>query len=349
VNTSLTIKASGSVATHALGDSCGLDLPDAVALTVADGGSISILFDTPAGSGLYYGLRWAGDHEADLQALVDAGKLTWDDTALPVPASIVVQGGYTYVGSAVAVARVTEFTVVDSTSGSSLITNESTVTVNIVGEGAPGETVTDWAITETPDDPASWSSTQPTSYTIAAASGSDVTLYAWVKDTAGNTASKPATIYYNSAAPVVSNVVITAGPEGSGTATVTWDTDIKALGAVKHKQIAAGATETTVSESALGTSHSVVMTGLVTGVNNKVTIVNNEAAGPTIYWTGKWPIPGDANMDCQVNILDLIFIRNKLNQDPNSGSNWQANVNGDAAINILDLIYVRNKLNTHCP
>jgi len=50
-----------------------------------------------------------------------------------------------------------------------------------------------------------------------------------------------------------------------------------------------------------------------------------------------------------VNILDLIFIRNKLNQDPATGDNWKADVNKDTRVNILDLIYVRNKLNTQCP
>ena len=53
-------------------------------------------------------------------------------------------------------------------------------------------------------------------------------------------------------------------------------------------------------------------------------------------------------MDCRVNILDLIFIRNKLNQAVTTGDNWKADVNKDARINILDLIFVRNKLNTSC-
>jgi len=60
------------------------------------------------------------------------------------------------------------------------------------------------------------------------------------------------------------------------------------------------------------------------------------------------PLDGDANMDCKVNILDLIFVRNRLNQSVETGDNWQANVNGDDKINILDLIYVRNRLNTTC-
>jgi len=54
-------------------------------------------------------------------------------------------------------------------------------------------------------------------------------------------------------------------------------------------------------------------------------------------------------MDCRVNILDLLFIRNKLNQDVGTGDNWKADANEDGRINILDLIFVRNKLNTNCP
>jgi len=56
------------------------------------------------------------------------------------------------------------------------------------------------------------------------------------------------------------------------------------------------------------------------------------------------PIPQDVNQDGKVNILDLIYVRNKLNQNPGSGDNWRADVNDDGRINILDLISIRNKL-----
>jgi len=345
VSTALDIRATGTLDVRVAGTACGPDLADAA--TLAINGTMNIVFDPPTGSGLYCGLRWAGDHAAELQDLVDAAKLTWDDTALTEAASIFTLGGYTYVGVSVAMAKVTAFAVTDQTTGSSLVTNSATVNVAITAEPAPGETIDGYAVTETPDQPTSWEASV-TAYTIAGAQG-DVTLYGWAKDTAGNVASKSATIYYSTATPVVTNVVVTATPGDTTTATVTWDTDINALGAVTHKQIAAGATETTELETALGISHSVLITGLATGVNNKITVVNNEVVGPTLYWPTGWPIMGDANLDCTVNILDLIFIRNKLNQDPATGNNWQANVNGDTSVNILDLIYVRNRLNTHCP
>ncbi len=57
---------------------------------------------------------------------------------------------------------------------------------------------------------------------------------------------------------------------------------------------------------------------------------------------------GDANLDYRVNILDLIFVRNRLGQAVSSGNNWQADVNQDGKINILDLIAVRNQLGVKC-
>ena len=59
-------------------------------------------------------------------------------------------------------------------------------------------------------------------------------------------------------------------------------------------------------------------------------------------------MPWDTNVDCNTNILDLIFVRNHLRDDAESGENWRADVNRDGAINILDLLEVRNKLRTSC-
>jgi len=55
-------------------------------------------------------------------------------------------------------------------------------------------------------------------------------------------------------------------------------------------------------------------------------------------------IDTDVNMDGVVNILDLLFVRNRLNQDPGSAGNERADVNQDYKINVLDLIAVRNDL-----
>jgi len=292
-------------------------------------------------------LRWAGDHTGDLQALVDAGKLTWDDIALAEPASIFAAGGFTYVGSTVAVAKVTAFAVTDRTSGSSLVTNEDVVTVAIVGEPAPGETIDGYVVNETGVEPAGGWTDPLTSYTIGAAPGASVTLYGWIKDSAGNVASATDSILFSTAVPAVSNVVITDNADG--TATATWDTDIPAEGALKYGTVSmAGTTPNTVAENAPRTNHSATFP-IAAGTNYKIVLVNNEIASAPIYWPRPWPIDGDANMDCRVNILDLIFIRNKLNQPVGTGDNWKADVNEDTRINILDLIFVRNKLNTQCP
>ena len=59
-------------------------------------------------------------------------------------------------------------------------------------------------------------------------------------------------------------------------------------------------------------------------------------------------LPGDTNGDCMVNILDLLYVRNRLGLAPASVDNGSADLNGDGAINILDLILVRNKLGATC-
>jgi len=56
-------------------------------------------------------------------------------------------------------------------------------------------------------------------------------------------------------------------------------------------------------------------------------------------------IEGDSNGDNKVNILDLILVRNTLNQSVYSGLNYRCDANDDGKINILDLILIRNNLN----
>jgi len=58
----------------------------------------------------------------------------------------------------------------------------------------------------------------------------------------------------------------------------------------------------------------------------------------------RWIIPGDADGDSGVTVLDLLFIRNLLGQSAATGDTWWADVNDDGRINVLDLIFVRNRL-----
>jgi hypothetical protein len=57
---------------------------------------------------------------------------------------------------------------------------------------------------------------------------------------------------------------------------------------------------------------------------------------------------GDATGDCKVNVLDMIFVRNRLQGNVNTGDNWRADVIQDGLINILDLIQVRLLLGKKC-
>jgi len=94
-----------------------------------------------------------------------------------------------------------------------------------------------------------------------------------------------------------------------------------------------------------------INTGTTTGAPTTDICGTTRPTGPATEmgaYEFPWPIPGDCNLDCRVNILDLIFIRNKLNQSISDGNNWQANALIDTRINILDLIFVRTRLNTHC-
>jgi len=248
--------------------------------------------------------------------------------------------------------EVTAFGIADQTTGSVVFTNSATVNVTAFDATTTieGAEINGYLITETdtvPDLGATWATEAPATCTIAGAEG-QVTLYAWAKDDTDSVGG-PATaaILFSTAAPVMSDLAI--ADNGDGTATATWNTDIAAQAALNYGPVSmAGTTPNTVTEAAVGLAHSLTF-AISAGVNYKIVPVNNEVASAAVYWPEPWPIEGDANMDCRVNILDLIFIRNKLNQSPDTGDNWPADVNKDTRINILDLIFVRNKLNTQCP
>jgi len=243
--------------------------------------------------------------------------------------------------------KVTDFAVADATTGNALWTNEATVSVTaFAGEALGG--MAGWMITETdvpplPEDD-TWLPEAPGTYTITGGEG-NVALYAWVKSAAGQVGRKSVAILFSTAAPNVTDILVTAGDPG--TAVVTWTTDADAFGSVSYSPI--GGAAATAAETSTGTSHSVMLTGIAEATNYRIVVISNDKAEAPVFWPQSWPVEGDANLDCRVNILDLIFIRNRLNQDPATGDNWQADVNQDTRINILDLIFVRNRLNTACP
>ncbi|HUW35450.1 MAG TPA: discoidin domain-containing protein, partial [Planctomycetota bacterium] len=226
---------------------------------------------------------------------------------------------------------ITAFSATDQSTGSALFTNTDTVDIAITADAPEGRTVAGLLVTETSDVPATddpaWADPF-TSYTITGGEGTR-TLFAWAKDDT-DVVSDPvtATILFSTAVPTVLSKSVTDNVDG--TATVAWTTDIAAEGLVQYGEVRlAGTIFADAPENALGTSHSVAI-NIVAGKNYKIVLVNNEVTGPAFYWPLAWPIEGDANMDCRVNILDLIFIRNKLNQSVDTGDNWQADVNNDA-------------------
>ncbi|NQT20773.1 MAG: discoidin domain-containing protein, partial [Planctomycetes bacterium] len=59
-------------------------------------------------------------------------------------------------------------------------------------------------------------------------------------------------------------------------------------------------------------------------------------------------LPGDANGDCSVNLLDIVFIGQRLGQDVRTADNWRADVTGDGRIDVMDQVLVRKHLGAEC-
>jgi len=60
-------------------------------------------------------------------------------------------------------------------------------------------------------------------------------------------------------------------------------------------------------------------------------------------------LPGDVNGSGRVDILDLIFTRNRLGGDVYIGDNRRADPNNDCRVDVLDLIYIRSRLGSQRP
>ena len=75
----LTINTNGYVTNYVSQLSGGLDLTNT---TLTVNGKLSLIFNPPAQSGFYWGLRWAGNHTNELITLRNSGKLLIDDTSM---------------------------------------------------------------------------------------------------------------------------------------------------------------------------------------------------------------------------------------------------------------------------
>jgi len=251
----------------------------------------------------------------------------------------------------VQMAQITEFSVTGST-GSSLFTKDATIDVVLTAGTLSQGGITGWFIGESENDKPDiisedWLTEEPTDYTIAGDPGM-ITLYAWVKDGEGNEAMATTTIFYAPVDVVISNAAV--ADNGNGTATVTWDTDGLAYGKIDW-QVVGGVDWQSTEFAGPATSHSAIMQLTADPGDRYTIVITSNTTTLELTWPDRpdFLTPGDANFDCKVDLLDLVFVRNRLFAEIDDLSdNWQADVNEDGAIDLDDLIMVRNLLGTEC-
>lgn len=102
--------------------------------------------------------------------------------------------------------------------------------------------------------------------------------------------------------------------------------------------------------TAVAYQDSTIFTGSFTDYINVIDSAGNKEAS---YAVGAGPvhldfnyIPGDANSDFNLDILDIVYLINwKYKNGPKTvPARWRANVNADMAYNILDIVYLINFL-----
>ncbi len=133
---------------------------------------------------------------------------------------------------------------------------------------------------------------------------------------------------------------------------VTFDRDIQLVGGANDVTLSSG----TVSLlSVNGDALTVTLAGvtnaapLTVGFPGVADATDDSAVSTSTLCFGA--LIGDVNGDKATNVLDLVNIRNVLNQTA-TGANFRADVTADGTVNVLDLVIVRNNLNTSvaaCP
>ena len=100
-----SVANKGRINVTVAGSPAGLDLGAAATLAVSQG-VVNITFQNPAPryTPIYWGLRWQGDHVAELAALKAAAKLAWDASAISDPrirgaVTNFVENNVTYIGA----------------------------------------------------------------------------------------------------------------------------------------------------------------------------------------------------------------------------------------------------------
>ncbi|HUU68903.1 MAG TPA: dockerin type I domain-containing protein [Planctomycetota bacterium] len=202
---------------------------------------------------------------------------------------------------------------------------------------------TAYLITESSDPPTldeiCWHGTMSPSYKITDEEGWH-TIHVYVTDESNNIYSASASIYYTTVVPVPSEVSIIPG---EGSITVSWTTDVPAMGAVNRAALWGDVGSDWFEESQPTTSHSFTIPVTAGGIY-RVNTYSNDVKSSLVWPPQNFPAE-DVNTDCRINILDLLQVRNHFNQDPSMSPEIARNdVNGDGRINVLDLLLIRNML-----
>lgn len=100
VTNSLTLNNTAEVTVNVTKLSSGINIlnPAPEAFTIAENASLTVCFNTPDEENPFYGLRWKGDHEATIKAMIADGRLIVDDNGLGRKTSVFVLEGTTYLG-----------------------------------------------------------------------------------------------------------------------------------------------------------------------------------------------------------------------------------------------------------
>jgi hypothetical protein len=138
--------------------------------------------------------------------------------------------------------------------------------------------VTGYMLTESSAAPTSgaagWTGSAPTTYTFA--SQGSKTLYAWVKDGAGNvSASLNASVTVDTTVPSITTV---ASSTAATSATITWTTDESSTSTVQYGTTT-GYGSTSSSNVFVTPSHSIVITGLISNTLYHFRVLSQDAAG----------------------------------------------------------------------
>ncbi len=151
---------------------------------------------------------------------------------------------------------------------------------------------------------------------------------------------------------ITSPAVVECRAAGPTRVLVTFDRDIAGFGGLSNDDVALSAGAVgglSISGSVLtidlaGTTNTQPLTISFPGI---VDLGDHQVDGSLCFRV----LAGDVTGDGNTNVLDLVNVRNNLNQAA-TAANFRSDVTADGGINVLDLVNIRNNLNltaTPCP